>query len=149
MVAINQRPRCRCWASRSLPLLTGILFGVAPAWLTAQADAARRIARSPPALTSLRRWLDAKTLVVTQAALSLVLLCAAGLLIQSLRNVEKPLGVFGFETANRYILHIEPHMAGYAREIAGPLSTASRYLGGHSRSKPRRICQYSPMEGDN
>ena len=52
-----------------------------------------------------------KSLVVVQAALSLVLLCAAGLLARSLSNMQHQ--DFGFVTANRAILHIDPLMAGY------------------------------------
>ena len=52
-----------------------------------------------------------KILVVMQAAVSLALLCAAGFLIRSLTNLQSQ--HFGFETRNRYILHIDPQMAGY------------------------------------
>ena len=86
--------------------------------------------------------------MVTQAALSLVLLCAAGLLIQSLRNMQGQR--FGFETANRYILHMEPHMAGYTAE---KLPTLYRQLHDTLAAIPgvSRVgfAMYSPMEGDN
>jgi predicted permease len=89
-----------------------------------------------------------KSLVVAQAALSLVLLCAAGLLIQSLRNMKRQ--DFGFETANRYILHIDPQMAGYKpaqltafyRQLHDTLTA----IAGVNRVS---FSLYSPMEGDN
>jgi predicted permease len=142
-------------ASLSLPvlaftfavsLLTGILFGVAPAWITANAapaDALRGAGRS----TGRGGWLQ-KSLVVAQAALSFVLLSAAGLLTESLHNMQAQ--NFGFETPNRYILHIDPQMAGYK-----PTQMLSLFRQLHdSLAAIPGISQvsfslYTPMEGDN
>ena len=128
-------------------LLTGILFGVAPAWMTATAnpvDALRGANRS----TGQGAGWTQKSLVVAQAALSLVLLCAAGLLTQSLRNMQHQ--HFGFETSNRYISHIDPQMAGYKptqltafyRQLRDTLAA----IPGVSRVS---FSLYTPMEGDN
>ena len=60
-------------------LVTGVAFGIAPAWMTTRVDpieALRGAGRSTTRAGSLPR----KTLVVFQAALSLVLLSASGLL---------------------------------------------------------------------
>ena len=59
----------------------------------------RFAARAVP-LGRSRGWTQ-KSLVIAQAALSLVLLSAAGLLTQSLYNMQRQ--NFGFETPNRYI----------------------------------------------
>ena len=83
-------------------LLTGILFGVAPAWMMAHVDPADALRGAHRSTAQGGGWTQ-KSLVVTQAALSLVLLCAAGLLTRSLRNMQGQ--NFGFEVANRYILH--------------------------------------------
>src|SRR5215467_12254260 len=91
-------------------LLTGILFAIAPAWLTANADPAEAL-RGANRSTGRKAGWGQKSLVVAQAALSLTLLCAAGLLIRSLNNMHNQ--NFGFDTANRYILHIDPEMAAY------------------------------------
>jgi putative ABC transport system permease protein len=130
-----------------LALLTGILFGVAPAWMTATAnpaDALRGANRSTGQSVS---WTQ-KSLVVAQAALSLVLLCAAGLLTQSLRNMQHQ--QFGFETANRYILHIDPQMAGYK---PAQLATFYRQLHDTLAAIPGvshvSYSLSSPMDGDN
>jgi len=93
----------------AISFLTGILFGMAPAWMTASANPAEHARRRPLHWT--KRHLGTKSLVVVQAALSLVLLCAAGLLTRSLNNMQHR--NFGFDTTNRYILHIDPQMAGY------------------------------------
>ena len=52
-----------------------------------------------------------KTLVIGQAAISLVLLSAAAMLAQSLRNLEHQ--NFGFETKDHYLASIDPRSAGY------------------------------------
>jgi putative ABC transport system permease protein len=128
-------------------LLTGILFGVAPAWMTAHADPADALRGAHRSTLQSGGWTQ-KSLVVAQAALSLVLLCAAGFLIQSLRNMQHQ--HFGFETANRYISHIEPRMAGYTPE---KLAALYRQLHDNLASIPGvsrvSFAMYSPMEGDN
>jgi predicted permease len=131
----------------AVALLTGILFGVAPAWMTAKAapaDALRGAGRS----TGRGGGWTQKSLVVAQAALSLVLLSAAGLLTQSLRNMHSQ--KFGFETANCYILHIDPQMAGYK---PAQLDALYRALHDSLAAIPGvgrvSFSIYSPMEGDN
>jgi predicted permease len=129
-------------------LLTGILFGVAPAWLTATADPADALRGANRSTGGQGGGWTQKSLVVAQAALSLVLLCAAGLLIQSLRNMQRQ--NFGFETANRYILHIDPQMAGYK---PAQLTAFYRHLHDTLAAIPGvsrvSFSMYSPMEGDN
>jgi predicted permease len=96
----------------AISILTGILFGVAPAWISAQArpvDALRSGARSTAAGSSLLQ----RTLVVLQAALSLVLLVGAGLFSQSLNKLEST--DLKLDTRNRYIVHINPQAAGYSQ----------------------------------
>jgi predicted permease len=147
-VAIHASPSLPVLAfTFGVAMLTGILFSVAPAWITAQtapADALRGAGRS----TRHSGGWTQKSLVVAQAALSLVLLSAAGLLTQSLRNMHNQ--NFGFETSDRYILHIDPQMAGYKpaqlealyRQIHDSLSA----IPGVGRVS---FSLYSPMEGDN
>ena len=142
-------------ASPSLPvlaftfavsLLTGILFGVAPAWIITNAtpaDALRGAGRS----TRRGGWTQ-KSLVIAQASLSLVLLSAAGLLTQSLHNMQRQ--NFGFETPNRYILHIDPQMAGYKpaqiQSIFRQLHDSLAAIPGIGQVS---FSLYTPMEGDN
>jgi putative ABC transport system permease protein len=89
-----------------------------------------------------------KSLVVLQAALSLVLLCAAGLLARSLSNMQHQ--DFGFVTANRYILHIDPQMAGYKpNQLEALFRQLRANLAAIPGVKQVSFSMYSPMEGDN
>jgi predicted permease len=131
----------------ALSLLTGVLFGVAPAWMTANADPAEALRGANRSTARGGSWTQ-RSLVVLQVALSLVLLCAAGLLMQSLRNLQHQ--HFGFETTNRYILHVDPQMAGYKPD---QIPTLYRQLRETLAAVPgvKRVAfsLYSPMEGDN
>jgi predicted permease len=128
-------------------LLTGILFGVAPAWMTAHADPADALRGAHRSTAHGAGWTQ-KSLVVAQAALSLVLLCAAGLLTQSLRNMQHQ--SFGFDVANRYILHIDPQMAGYTTErLPGFFRQLHDNLAAIPGVSRVSFALYTPMEGDN
>jgi predicted permease len=147
-VAINPMPSLPVLGfTFAISLLTGVLFGVAPAYMTANADPADALRGAQRSTSQHGNWTQ-KSLVVTQAALSLVLLCAAGLLTQSLRNMQHQ--YFGFQTANRYILHIDPHMAGYTPER---LPALYRQLNDSLIAIPgvtgTSFAMYTPMDGDN
>jgi len=128
-------------------LVTGVLFGTAPAWMTAHTNPIDALRGANRSTKHSGLWTQ-KILVVMQAAVSLALLCAAGLLIRSLGNLETQ--HFGFETKNRYILHIDPDMAGYRAEQADAffrqLHDALATIPG---VKAVTYSLYSPMEGDN
>jgi predicted permease len=129
-----------------LSLLTGVLFGVAPAWIAAKAqpaDALRSGSRSTGGATLLQRGL-----VVLQATLSIVLLMGAGLFSQSFGKLQhKDLKL---DARNRYIVHINPQAAGYAQHQLGELyrSIADQF---HAIPGVERvgIASYTPMEDDN
>ncbi len=147
-VAIHASPSLPVLAfTFAVSLITGILFGVAPAWITANAapaDALRGAGRS----TGRSGGWTQKSLVIAQAALSLVLLSAAGLLTQSLHNMQSQ--NFGFETPNRYILHIDPQMAGYKpaqmQSLFRQLHDSLAVIPGIGQVS---FSLYTPMEGDN
>jgi predicted permease len=131
----------------AVSLLTGVLFGVAPAWLTAHANPIEAL-RGANRATGQGSSAAQKSLVVAQAAISLMLLCAAGLLTLSLRNMQSQ--HFGFDTSNRYILHIDPQGAGYKPEqMEAFYRQMHDMLAAIPGVKRMAYSLYSPMEGDN
>ncbi len=94
-------------------LLTGLLFGLAPAWLSSHAQPAE-VLRGSNRSTRDSASLPQKALVVFQAALSLVLLTGAILMSKSLGNLEHQ--NFGIETGNRYVVNVDPAGAGYTAD---------------------------------
>ena len=114
-------------ASPSVPVLlfaavmsiaTGLAFGIVPAWTATRVDpmeALRGANRSTARSGSLPRT----TLTVLQAALSLVLLSAAGLLTAALNRLENQ--PFGFEQDRRTIVQFNARLGGYQPHQLTPL----------------------------
>jgi predicted permease len=74
--------------SVAVSLLTGLLFGVIPAWRASQQDPATALAEgSRSAISGRRHFRLQSVLVVSQTALGLILLVGAGLLIQSFNRI--------------------------------------------------------------
>lgn len=96
--------------SGGLSLVVGILFGIAPAWMAANAEPAEVLRTGQRAAAGGATLLQ-RGLVVVQTALSLVLLVAAGAFAQSLSKLEH--SDLKLESKNRYIVHINPQAAGY------------------------------------
>ncbi|HEY4880113.1 MAG TPA: ABC transporter permease [Candidatus Acidoferrales bacterium] len=147
-VAIHASPSLPVLAfTFGVAMLTGVLFGVAPAWITAKTAPADALRGAGRATRNTGGWAQ-KSLVIAQAALSLVLLSAAGLLTQSLRNMQSQ--NFGFETPNRYILHFDPQMAGYKpAQLEALYRQIHESLGAIPGVSQMSFSLYSPMEGDN
>ncbi len=102
----------------ALSLVTGILFGLAPALMAARTQPAEAL-RSNARTTAQGASLLQRALVVLQAALSLVLLVAAGLFAESLSKAENV--DMKLDATNRYIAHINPQAAGYKNTEVEPL----------------------------
>jgi predicted permease len=96
-----------------LSIATGIVFGVAPAWISTKADPADGLRAGTRTSTGHSTSLQ-KTLVVVQAALSVILLVVAGLVTESLRNLETV--DLGFQTQGRILAHPNFKAAGYQPE---------------------------------
>jgi hypothetical protein len=128
-------------------LLTGVAFGIAPAFMATRVDpmeALRGTNRSTARTGSLPR----KTVVVFQAALSLVLLSASGLLTAALHKLENE--DFGFDQNRRIVASMNPMLAGYGLDQLTPLY---RRIHDSLSSIPGvsavALCKYSPLSGNN
>ncbi|HTS13933.1 MAG TPA: ABC transporter permease [Candidatus Limnocylindrales bacterium] len=101
-----------------ISLLTGILFGLAPAFRGAQVDLTPALKEGSGISSSLghgaRRFTIANALVVTQVALAIIVLIGAGLLVRTLQNLRS-IDV-GFDAHNLVIFGINPSLAGYKTE---------------------------------
>jgi predicted permease len=94
-------------------LVTAVLCAAIPAWISTKTDPASAIRGTSRTMKD-SSSAPQRVLVVTQAALSVVLLCSAGLLLRSLSNLRAQ--DFGFQTQDRYIVGIDPFLAGYKPE---------------------------------
>ncbi len=128
-------------------LFTGLLFGLAPAWLSSHAQPAE-VLRGSNRSTHDSASLPQKALVVFQAALSLVLLAGAILMSKSLGNLEHQ--NFGIETGNRYVVNVDPAGAGYT---ADRLPALYRQIEDRFSSLPGvaniGMALYAPLAGNN
>ena len=96
-----------------LALLTGMVFGAAPAWFATRTDpidALRGAGRSTRDHSSLAR----NALLVVQATLSVVLVAGSTMLARSLGNLERQ--DFGFEIQGRVLVQLNRPPATYTKE---------------------------------
>ena len=92
-------------------LLTGIIFGAAPAWFATRTDPAEAL-RGAGRGTSDRSSLARKALLVVQATLSVVLVAGATMLARSLNKLEHQ--DFGYEIQGRVAVDLHYPAAGYS-----------------------------------
>ena len=131
----------------AISLVTGMLFGAGPAWLSSHAQPAE-VLRGVNRSTRDRSSLPQKSLVVFQAALSLVLLAGAILMTRSLNNLEHQ--KFGIATSNRYVLHFDPAGAGYTIDrVPGLYRQIEDRFSALPAVTNVGLALYSPLEGDN
>ena len=131
-------------------MLTGVIFGTAPAWMASHADPVEALRGASRSVGRGRSWAQ-KSLVIAQAAMSLVLLSAAALLIQSLRNLKHQ--DFGFEMQGRYIAWINPTLSNYKPEQLEQMEQLFRRITDGLKQVPgvRMVSPalYAPMTGDS
>jgi predicted permease len=128
-------------------LVTAMLCAAIPAWISTKTDPASAIRGTSRTMKD-SSSAPQRALVITQAALSVVLLCSAGLLLRSLDNLRKQ--DFGFQTKDRYIVGIDPFLAGYK-----PEQTEDLYRKLHGSlmqipgTKKVAFSLYTPLSHDN
>ena len=133
-------------------LVTAVLFGVMPAWMTAHADPIDALRGGNRTVGNARSAFGTgraqKALVAVQVAVSLVLLSSAAMLGQSLRNLEHE--NLGFNTNGRYLVSINPLLSNYRQEQLVPLFRAVeerlRAIPGVRGTGPTL---WAPMSGTN
>jgi predicted permease len=96
-------------------LLTGLLFGLAPAVQSTRSDLLPALKAETTALTGGKhRWELRRLFVILQVALSLLLLVVAGLFGGSLRNLKALTAEY--QTDQVLLLSFDPGQKGYSRE---------------------------------
>ncbi len=147
-VPIDARP--------SLPVLsfalvvslgTGLVFGIAPAWMASRCDPAGALRRAGRSGSDRFSTLQ-KLLLISQVAFSIVLLIGAGLVTQSLRNLEYQ--HFGFVTEGRLIVKVAPGLSGYTPDKLGGLyQRLEEKMPQIPGVLNASLSWYSPLGGDN
>jgi predicted permease len=96
----------------AVSLLTGVLFGLAPAWRATSLDLTTALKQSRRTTGAVSRL--SKGLIVAQVALSLLLLVGAGLFIRTLYNLQQV--NLGFNQENLLLFRLQPQQSGYKDE---------------------------------
>ncbi len=99
-------------------ILTGVVFGLAPAARATRVDLAGAMKENSRSVTGSRTLLS-KALLVTQVAVSLVLLIGAGLFVRTLQNLRSV--DVGFNTSNILMFRVNPNLNRYEPERVAQL----------------------------
>jgi predicted permease len=132
-VILDLRPDWRVLSLTALvAVVTGILFGLAPAWRASREDPASVIQQSTRSLAGGTGKLG-KALIVAQVALSLAILLGAGLLVRSFRKlcaIDPGLeqGVLELSLAPRPGGYQNLDMTGYRRQLLNRVLSAPGVL---------------------
>jgi predicted permease len=127
-----------------LSLVTGAIFGTAPAWLASHADPAEAL-RGANRSKGDSSTFSQKLLVVVQATISVVLIAGAGLLARSLTNLQHQ--SLGYETENRTAIWLVAPYTSYTRPkldaLYRELQTRLEQIPGVERAG---LALYTPMQ---
>jgi predicted permease len=92
----------------AVSLLTGVLFGLVPAWRATNQDLTTKLKQSRRTTGAVSRL--SKALIVAQVAVSLLLLVGAGLFIRTLHNLQRV--NLGFNQENLLLFRLQPQHTG-------------------------------------
>ena len=93
----------------AVSLITGVLFGLAPAWRATSLDLGTALKRSGRTTAGVSRL--SKALLIAQVAVSALLLTGAGLFVRTLYNLQHV--ELGFNPENLLVFRLQPEQAGY------------------------------------
>jgi len=96
----------------AVSLLTGLLFGLAPAWRATRLDLNTALKQSGRTTGSVSRL--SKGLLVVQVAVSALFLAGAGLFIRTIYNLQRV--ELGFNKENLLVFKLQPEQTGYKDE---------------------------------
>lgn len=96
-----------------LALITGLIFGAAPAWFATRTDPAEALRGSGRATRDQSSWAR-KALLIVQATLSVVLVAGATMLGRSLSNLEHQ--NFGYQVQDRVEVELNSPPTTYSQE---------------------------------
>ncbi len=103
---LNARFDLRIFAfTATVSILTGILFGLAPAWQATRTDVNTALKDAASSATRRRKGLAGKSIVVVQIALSMLLVVGAGLFARTLINLNTT--SLGFDPHNLLLFTIQ------------------------------------------
>ena len=106
------------WFGFALTIATGLLFGLAPAWRIATAKTNDTLKEGGRGSTGgIRSWLR-DSLAAGEVALAAILLIGAGLLIQSLANLQRVR--LGFDSSGLMTFQLAPPVPQYPLADKGP-----------------------------
>ena len=94
-----------------LSVLTGLVFGIVPALRATRFDLTPTLKDAARGSSAINRSVLSKGLVVAQVSLSVLLLIGAGLLVRTLRNLQRVEP--GFNAQNLLLFSIDPSLIGY------------------------------------
>jgi predicted permease len=95
----------------AVTLLTGLIFGLAPAWLAGRTEVSSSLKDSAQTTTRQRKGLGGKAIVGFQIALSTLLVVGAGLFLRTLWALDSV--DIGFRTDHLILFEINPPMKRY------------------------------------
>jgi len=119
-VALDVRPDAHILVfCTALSLVTGILFGLAPAVRATRLDVSPVLKAGTGGGSDRPRWLLGKALVAAQVGMSLLLLIGASMFVRSLQKLNS-IDV-GFNRENLLLFGVDGSLSGYKDERAGNL----------------------------
>ena len=130
-------------------LLAGLLFGMAPALRASKMDLTTAL-KEKSTRTERRglRFGLASALVVSQVALSMILLAGAGLFARSLMKLQEE--DVGFNRDNVLLVSIDPRLGGYKpAELSTLYHQVLARLGALPGVKSATVATYAPMGGSS
>jgi predicted permease len=128
-------------------VLTGILFGLAPAFRVTRVNLASAMKDSAANISDVRdKHRLGKSLIVLQVAVSLVLMIGAGLFVRTLVNFENR--NFGFNQQNLLSFALDPTRAGYHdARLANLYTQLLDRVQALPGVKAATLMEYAPFDG--